>query len=303
MKSLLIVNTTAGQRAGDDVLRQLSEAYGDQTPPMSFTTGAGDAHRLAYEAAITGRYDCVCAVGGDGTVNEVASGLIEAAPQSSRPLLGILPCGTSNILATELGIPGPDLRGAVDVIREGFVKKIDYGRVGDKIFLLMAGCGLDAEAVRDVFAPLKSVMGPGAYVMSGLAALATFETSRVVLTYDDETLTADSFVIVVANVSAYGVGAVKLAPFAALDDGWLDICLFEKPPMDKIGILGQVMRIVARRHIGDPRVRYLRAKRIVIDADPPLAAQIDGDTAGQTPMTIELVEKSLSVLAPAEPLT
>jgi len=299
MNSLIIANGAAGQRNGDDLSSELRNAFGAEMPRLVQTKGPGDAQSLALDAARSGNYRFIYAVGGDGTINEVASGLLAGSDVNSRPILGIIPRGTCNVLASELGIPMPGIAEAVDVLRNGCVKNVDVGRAGDRYFLMSVSCGVDAEAVRDVALPLKNLVGAGAYLMSGLTALANYTPSRVTIRYDQESLSLDAFVVIVANLSTYALSSITVAPFAAIDDGWLDICIFEKPPTHRIGFIAQVMLLLARRHLGDPRVRYLRAKRIEIQSDPPIAAQLDGDPIGQTPLTIEVVPRALPILVPA----
>jgi diacylglycerol kinase family enzyme len=115
---------------------------------------------------------------------------------------------------------------------------------------------------------------------------------------DDQRLVLDAFLVIVANVASYGSGDVKVAPYALFDDGWLDVCVFERPPSHTVGFIAQLMMILARRHLRDPRVRYFRARRVRIESDPPISAQFDGDLAGQTPVQIEVLPKALSVFAP-----
>ena len=299
MNSLIIANGAAGQRSGDDLASELRDAFGADMPRLVKTTGPGDAQKLALDAARSGKYRFIYAAGGDGTINEVASGLLAGSDVNSRPILGIIPRGTCNVLASELGIPLPGVTEAVDVLRNGRVKYVDVGRAGDRYFLMSVSCGVDAEAVRDVVLPLKNLVGAGAYLMSGLAALANYTPSRVTINYDQESISLDAFVVIVANVSTYALSSITVAPFAAMDDGWLDICIFEKPPTHRIGFIAQVMLLLARRHLGDPRVRYLRAKRIEIQSDPPIATQLDGDPIGETPLTIDVVPRALPILVPS----
>ncbi len=299
MKFLLIVNSAAGQHRTDDVQTELVEAFQSELPAISYTDAAGDAERHAFDGAMSGKFDAIVAVGGDGTVNEVVNGLMAAQARGKSATLGVIPTGTSNILASELRIPWPDIASSVDVLLGGRTQKIDLCRQNDRYFLLMASFGIDAEAVRDVFLPLKGIVGPGAYVMSGLAALAKYEPSKMTLSLDDEVVTFDAFLAVVANVSNYALAGVKIAPFAAIDDGWLDVCIFEKPPLHRIGFVGQVMLMLARRHLGDPRFRYYRARKVRIESQPQVAAQLDGDPIGDTPVEIEIVPNALNIIVPA----
>jgi YegS/Rv2252/BmrU family lipid kinase len=300
MASLLVVNNIAGRHRGADTIAEIKTAFGSQLPEIALTTHPGHAADLAREAAQSGDFDTVIAAGGDGTINEVVSGLFAARSDQPLPTLGVIPIGTCNVLATELGIPWPGIDASVRIIRDGHKKQIDVGKAGNRYFLLMVSLGVDALAVRDVARPLKQLVGSGAYVMSGLAALARFSPFHVALLIDGaERIETDAFVVNVANVSTYAVSSVSIAPFAMCDDGWLDICIFEKPPNHKIGFLAQVMLALARRHIGDPRVRYYRARTIEIETRPKLAMQIDGDMGGETPLKIKVLAKALTVLTPA----
>ena len=298
MKSLLIVNKNAGQHHFEEVDQAVKEAFGESLPEITVTKAPGHARKLASDAVASGCYNALYVAGGDGTVNEVVTGMLTSDSALLRPPLGIIPTGTCNVLATELGIPCSDFGAAVHVARHGRPKKIDIGKMGHQYFLLMAGFGFDAAAVRDVALPLKDIVGPSAYVMAGLAALAKYQPSRVTLRIDDDTVSMDAFMVVVANISSYAFKEVKIAPFASLDDGWLDICIFEKPPMHTIGFVGQVMLLLARRHLGDPRVRYYRGRHIEIISNPPVAAQIDGDVEGETPVVIDVIPQALSVMVP-----
>jgi YegS/Rv2252/BmrU family lipid kinase len=293
MKSLLIVNLQAGHRKTDDLWRRLKRTLGRQGTKIVATEHAGHAEQLAREAAESGAYDAILIGGGDGTINEVTNGIMAASGSAPRPNVGIVPLGTCNVLATELGIPA-DPDEAAEVIKAGKTRAIDIGRVGDHCFLLMAGFGFDADAVRGVALPVKSLVGASAYIVSGLAALAQSKASRIKLTLDEEKLICDAFMVVVANVSSYAFEQFKIAPFAALDDGWLDICVFERPPSDRVGFVAQIVMLIARRHLHDPRVRYYRARRILLESDPPIAGQLDGDSYGETPVEIAVVPKALN---------
>lgn len=299
MESLAIINPAAGQHRPEDLRRQIKRALSQPALKVVATERAGHAEEIAREATDSGRYQAICVCGGDGTVNEVANGILSAKSPPFIPKVGLIPLGTCNVLAGELGIPcGSTPDAACELIRAGKTRAIDVGRVGERYFLLMAGFGFDADTVRGVMLPMKSLVGAPAYIMSGLAALAHCKASRVRLTLDDETLASDAFMVLVANVSSYAVAQVKVAPFAALDDGWLDICVFERPPTDRVGFAAQILLLLARRHMGDPRFRYYRARHIRLESDPPIAGQVDGDLYGETPVEIEVVPKALEIFVP-----
>ena len=226
------------------------------------------------------------------------NGILRAPNSSVKPTVGVIPQGTSNILATELGIPTGVLTDAVSVIEVGNNRLIDIGSVNGRYFTMMASFGIDAEAVKRLQPNVKDLMGAPAYILSGMAALAKYRATPVMIDIDEVQVHSEAFIVVVANTSSYGIEQVKIAPFAAIDDGWLDICIFEKPPNDKIGFLGQILLLMARRHLGDPRVRYYRGKKITITATPPMLGQIDGDLWRETPANIEVLPRALSFYVP-----
>jgi diacylglycerol kinase (ATP) len=298
MKTLLIINPTSGQHRAEHHPETLSLALASIGADVRETRQHGDAEHIALEAVITGNYQSIVAAGGDGTVNEIVNGIMRAPSELQRPTIGIVPLGTSNILATELGIVSGDHVAAVDIIRSGKTRKIDIGSANARYFTMMASFGLDAEAVKRVQSNVKDLMGAPAYILSGMAALAQCRASKVEISIDDVQIKSEAFIVVVANTSSYGLEHVKVAPFAALDDGWLDICVFEKPPNDKIGFIGQILLLMARRHLGDPRVRYYRGKKVSITASPPMLGQIDGDVWRETPTVIDVANRALSFFVP-----
>jgi YegS/Rv2252/BmrU family lipid kinase len=298
MNLLFIINPTSGQHRAEQLPSHLSPLLSNMAAAVHFTEGRGDAESVARNAAINGSYDGIIVVGGDGTVNEVVNGIVHSPSNGSHITIGIVPMGTSNILATELGIPIHALAEHIEIIKNAHRRKIDVGIVDERCFTMMASYGFDAEAVKHVQPQVKDFMGAPAYILSGMAALAKYNASKVVITIDDERIESEAFVVVVANTSAYAVEHVKIAPFAAIDDGWLDVCIFERPPNDKIGFLGQILLLMARRHLGDPRVRYYRGKTVSVEATPPMLGQIDGDPARSTPVKIDIRHRAVNFFVP-----
>ena len=298
MKCLLIVNPTAGQGRPQEVLDALRAALSSVLGDVQVTEGPGDAERLA-RAAAGGGYDAVLVAGGDGTVNEVINGLLAGRADGGASLpLGLVPLGTQNVLAHELGLPPGGLLATAEIIRAGRTRAIDVGVAGGRCFALMAGFGFDAQVIREVLRPVKELLGPAAYVFASFGALAKCRSTAIRLTLDGEEVRSEAYLLVVANAASYAYRQIKLAPFAALDDGWLDVCVFERAPTDRVGFAGQMMAVLARRHLRDPRVRYYRAKRIGLVSDPPIQGQIDGETFGGTPLEITLLPRALPIFVP-----
>jgi YegS/Rv2252/BmrU family lipid kinase len=183
------------------------------------TTGAGHAHRLAEQAVRDG-VDLVIAWGGDGTINEVASALVFG----SVPL-GIVPGGSGNGLATDLGIPA-DPAHAFVVAATGQDRPIDAGVIGGEWFFNIAGIGLDAT-IADRFAARGSRRrGPLAYVQLMASEILRSTGRRYTLTFDDERIERTALMIALANSRQYGIGAL-IAPRALVDDGRLELVVVE----------------------------------------------------------------------------
>ena len=297
MKFLLIVNPAAGQGRPQEAVAAIQAGLGPLLGGVVVTQSAGDAARAARSAAIYG-CDGVLVAGGDGTINEAINGLLTAENRACPLPLGVLPLGTQNILASELGLPVSDPAATLALLRAGRTRLLDVGRAGTRFFVLMAGFGFDAVVVRDVLGAVKGLIGPAAYALATVSALAKCRSTAITLTLDGEVIRSEAFLVVVANVSSYAVRRVKVAPFAAPDDGWLDVCVFERPRRARVGFASQMMAVVARRHLRDPRVRLYRARTITLDSDPPVQGQLDGESIGGTPVEISVVPRILPVFVP-----
>jgi diacylglycerol kinase (ATP) len=290
VRVLLIVNPIAGQaRPGSAVprLRECLRGFASECV-VHLTEDRGDARRAASRVA-PDRFDAVVAVGGDGTINEVVNGLAVDVP------LGIIPLGTANVLARELGIPVNDLPAACQLLRTVHPRPIDLGLANGRRFTLMAGIGFDGAVVQEVLQPVKERIGAPAYVLAALGTLARYGATGLTVETERERFETSAFMLVAANAATYAYG-IEVAPFASLDDGWLDLCVFEQK--NKAEFLRQSLAVLARRHEQHPDVRYVRARRVRVTADQPLAIQLDGDLHGRTPAEIELLPAALRVFRP-----
>ena len=297
MKALLIFNPAAGQGRPQEALEALQASLAPVLGGWVITQEPGDARRAAQEAARDG-YDFVLAAGGDGTVNEVVNGLLASGASEAALPLGLVPVGTQNVLAHELGLPAANLDATLALLRTGRKRQIDVGLAGERYFVLMAGFGFDAQVVQEVLRPVKALLGPAAYAFATVGALATYRSTQIRLRLDGEEVRSEAFLVVVANAASYAYRQIKLAPFAALDDGWLDVCVFERARSDRVGFASQMMAVLARRHLRDPRVRYYRGKHLTLESDPPIQGQMDGDMFGGTPIEISVIPRALSVFVP-----
>jgi YegS/Rv2252/BmrU family lipid kinase len=256
-------------------------------------TGEGAAETL--REALRGespRQTRVIVAGGDGSINAA----LPAVAESGFPL-AILPVGSVNVLARELGLPR-GLEAAIEVAVRGARREIDLGMANGRPFALMAGLGFDAAVVRSVAPAVKNLVGSFAYVARGLRLLAEHAPSRFVIETEGERIDAEAWLAVVANASLYTY-RWRLAPEARIDDGWLDLCLFESASRAQTGT--QVLAALRGRHVGRPGVRHLRARSFTFACEPPVCVQLDGDPAGESPVDIRVAPRALSVVVPASP--
>ncbi|HEY6660464.1 MAG TPA: diacylglycerol kinase family protein [Pyrinomonadaceae bacterium] len=258
---------------------------------LKLTGGPGDAAEIAARAARNGASDVIVA-GGDGTINEAIQGL---AGTGAR--LAIIPRGTANVLARELGLPLDDEQ-AIAVVVRGKSRKIYLGLAIDdttneaRHFVLMAGIGIDASVVRRVQPSLKKRIGKGAFWVSGLSHLATWDPRPFTLEIEDQTYTATFAAI--GKSAKYG-GDLAITPGARLDQREFEICIIETTSrLRYLHLLSYAMRNGMPRD--KPEVRFVNAVSVKAHGDAQV--QVDGELIGQLPMRFEIAPHSLEVIVP-----
>jgi YegS/Rv2252/BmrU family lipid kinase len=235
-------------------------------------------------------------VGGDGTIAEAATGL-DGAPTP----LAIIPRGTANQLAHNLGIP-IDLEQAVEVAISGTPTFIDLGRIDGRSFALVAGAGFDAAVMAAATRELKERWGFGAYIYAAVKEALTATPTQFHLSVDGRALDVHAVTVMVANMgelfSAFIPLRLPLAPRPqySWQDGLLDVVVVAPRKFPEFA--GILWRAAHKRFGGDERLLHFQAREVTIDADPPIAVQIDGDPAGQTPVTASVVQGALRVMVP-----
>lgn len=262
------------------------------------TSAAGDARLFATEAVRQG-FDTVIAAGGDGTLNEVLNGLGDIPDGFSKTRLGVLPLGTINVFARELGIP-LDLKRAWETILEGNEICIDLpraefqheGKTVSRYFAQLSGTGLDSNAVAMVNWELKKKIGPLAYVVSGMKALQ-LPQSKITATSAAGSFSGE--LVMIGNGRFYG-GNFTLFSKADLRDGQLHLCVFPKvswPILFRAGI-GLVTKSL-HRLCG---AQEFQSNSVTLTADRKTFLQLDGENVGELPATISIQPKILRVIVP-----
>jgi YegS/Rv2252/BmrU family lipid kinase len=297
---LVILNPIAGQEDPARVRRQIGGAlaFRGAAFDLAETSAAGDAERLAKQAVKMG-YRSVIVAGGDGTIAEVITGL------AGGPIpLGIIPLGTGNQLAANLGIP-PDIERAVEVAVYGHPRPIDLGQLGNgRYFALMAGAGWDAEVMGSCSRELKERWGFGAYLFQGLKRVAAPPSAQFRIDADGAQFEVRAATVLIANAgqlfSSLFPMEVQIAPDASFRDGLLDVCVFAPRTLPDVAAV--LWKVARRKYVGDDRMIYLQAREVRIDADPPIVTQVDGDCVGETPLIARAVPGGVNVLTSINPV-
>ncbi len=250
------------------------------------TTRHGEAREWAEAAA--GDYDAVVAAGGDGTINDVVNGIA----RSGTPL-GILPIGTMNVFASELGLPVRDLRKCWRIITAGATRSIDLARANKRFFVQMGGVGLDAQIVEETPWAMRKNLGPLSYLVSG-AQIASRPPPRLRVLADGAEHEG-SFVLI-GNGRFYG-GPVPIFSNAIIDDGLLDVLIFKN--LGYLDIVRYLNGIVFGKHTTMRDVAYFQTKRATVQCDDRVPVEVDGEVVGAAPVTFRISRRKLRVLAPS----
>ena len=292
-KALAIINPISGTGSKKSLPELLGRAYSDLPYELvlTYTKEAGHGYELARRAASEG-YDHVIAVGGDGTVNEVARAL-----RCTQTALAIIPKGSGNGLARAVGMPVSTEK-AIKALTTGRRVSIDSCEVNDIPFFCTCGMGFDA-AVSKHFAE-AGTRGPMTYLKTMIEQYRVFQPNTYHVSFgesDLEPFDTEAFVIVVANASQYGNNAY-IAPEADLSDGLLDLALIRPfGTLDAPLVLGDLMR----KRLGENKYyETLQAREIIIERGHSGPVHIDGEPLDLgTKVHVRLLPRSLQVIVPA----
>jgi len=291
----VVLNPMAGSANAADVRQALERQLGEQIQTDIYeTTGAESEDIVALvRAELANNPSVVVAAGGDGTISDVAEALI-----STDVILGIIPVGTANIFARELGIP-LDLEGACALLGgQPNTTSVDAMKVGDKYFVLQIGIGIDSLMIRDTARQSKRRFGRAAYMWTAFTRLIGYQPMRFTIVADGKRMRPRASQVLIANGGVLGAPPFRWGPNIRPDDGKIDVCIVSaRTALDYLGLIWHTFLGQQRR---DRNVRYLTAERsIAISADQPLPIQADGEIIGDTPIQIEVIPDALSVIVPA----
>jgi diacylglycerol kinase (ATP) len=302
---LISRNPNAGARSGESLIDRLTECLESEGLVVDTYT---DIDRVAAESAAAmadGRLRAVVAAGGDGTVALVANRTDPGVP------LMVLPLGTENLLSKYLEIDA-DPESVCRTICDGATVRLDAGRAGERLFLLMLGCGFDAEVVRRLHSERTGHIHHLSYAKPILDSIRTYQYPELRVCCelaegsrcDGETETEDAGKrqqvqrvrwVFVANLPRYA-GGLSIVPDAIGTDGLLDVCTFKEGSLwNGLWYLGGIM---TGQHQSWDDCRTVQARRVRIESDQPVPYQLDGDPGGFLPVDIEVVPQRLRLLVP-----
>ena len=283
-KILVILNPAArSERAGGtwEKIRDLPAAT------VQTTSAPGDARSIAAWAVEQG-FATVVAAGGDGTINEVVNGLAGANVK-----LGVLPVGTMNVFAAELGIPN-NLGKAWDIVQARHTRRVDLVRANEQYFVQLAGVGLDAQVVQATSRNFKKNFGPLSYLISA-AQIAARKPPKLIVEHDG-TRREGSFVLI-GNGRYYG-GPVAFFKDARIDDGKLDVLIFKNLGyLDLVRYLGTILM---GSHTDLEDVEYFQTRRVSVSSEEEVPVEVDGEVVTKLPVTFRISSRKLRVVVPKE---
>ncbi len=322
MQAELIYNPSSGQvvfRHELDNLAAFLNRYG-WSVSLRETSKPLQGTELARHAVSRGAR-VVIAAGGDGTVNEVANGLV-----NTDAALGVLPVGTTNSWALQMGIPSlnPLLPGtqmvkmiaaleeaiarpvpanyyrkilldAARVLVEGRTVAVDTGELSGRYFLMWAGIGFDAAIAQSIPLKEKQALGSWAYVLPAIESAFQYSGTDTWLNLDGQVINVSAPFIVVSNIQLYG-GMLAIGAKARVNDARLDVCIFKGGGF--FTFVQQAVKVLAHRHLEDAQVEYYQCREIVVESAHSLPVHVDGEPFSTTPVTIHTVPSSLKVIVP-----
>jgi YegS/Rv2252/BmrU family lipid kinase len=276
---VVILNPTAHSDRARDTWARIQALPGARLLP---TAAPGDASRLAREQADAGR-TIVVAAGGDGTINEVANGLA-----GSGTALGVLPVGTMNVFASELGLP-TDLEEAWDVICAGYTRQIDLAKANGQYFVQLAGVGIDALVVERTTREFKRNFGPLSYLFNA-AQVAAQKPPRLIV--QSEEVTREGSFVLIGNGRYYGA-PIKVFKDARLDDGKLDVLVMHN--LGYLDIIRYLTGVMTGMHTIFDDVEYFQTPELTVTSSDDVPVEVDGELAGKLPVRFTVAPCSLKV--------
>ncbi len=296
----MIINPIAGtktvQKTAVRISKKLVETGIAQKVDVFKTEKEGDAYNQALNLKPSD-YDCVIAVGGDGTVNEVFYGIIKSG--SNIPV-AVLAAGTVNDFAFSIGLPC-DCDKFCKMLSQGRIEKIDMGLCQGRYFANVLAGGAFSEVAYSVPHKKKNKFGKLAYYIDGAKTLPKKfkHTEKLIYEFDGKILEVDTFLFLVSNTSSVG-GFRRISPLAGVNDGLLDVCIIKK--LGIFGVLPLFIKLRKGKHTNHKNIIYFQTDKIKISClqgEKTLPLDFDGEKNGGLPASVECIPDAINLFVPA----
>ena len=284
--TIVILNPTAGSPEHVRSWQERAQSLAGDCP-VRVTSHSGEAETLARRAVEEG-FARIVAAGGDGTVSQVANGLA-----GSNAILGVLPMGSVNVFAMELGLPLHNLQRCWDIIENTNLRLVDMPSANGKYFVQLAGVGLDAQVVKETSLAFKRSFGPLSYLISA-AQIAARQPPKLFIESEHTSVEEGSFVLV-GNGRLYG-GPFPFFKQAVIDDGLFDVVIFKR--LGYLEIIRYLQDVVFSADIKVPEIEYFQTRQLRITSEQDVPLEVDGELAGNCPVDFRIRKRALRVLAP-----
>lgn len=294
-----IINPAGHGGAGIKVWEKVKAEFSDpiDSKNVYLTKRQGHAREIARADENS---DILAAVGGDGTVGEVLSGIMDRP--DPRPKMAIIPAGTGNDIGRNLGIFS--FEDAMDTLRGGYSRRLDLiriecqldGREAHRYSFLVGTAGFSAQPMVKPW--MKRLLGPtGAYYLGTILQCISYRPPVMTIRWGEEELCERTWMVIAGNIERTSGGSMCLAPGARPDDGVMHVSVI--PVRTKLNMLTKMMpQIASGVHVKEPDVRYFPATEIEVTCDPPAILDIDGDLFGNTPAKFTICPQAAEIICP-----
>lgn len=288
MEYHLILNPAAGRGASQKSEQQVIKLSKEYFSSFQLHKTTAPGHAVEITKKFAGKNSTIIAVGGDGTIHEVVNGIME-----SDSTFGIIPLGSGNDFIKMLNLP-LDLESAFEVIKNNKVMMVDVGKLNDRYFPNGIGMGFDAVVVMEA---LKRRFAKGflIYLFSVFRAMRHYQNHKITLHLNGNVETRNIFMINVGNGKVLG-GGFRLTPEAEIEDGQLDVCIFN--PLSKGEILRHLPKAISGKHVNLPQVEMHKTENLIIESENGIPVHADGEllSSDLRRIDIRVVPKSLKVI-------
>lgn len=289
MNRLFIVNPNAGKGRAIRIWNQISDVLRERMVPFDchLTKEAGEATEIARTKGAS--YEQVIVLGGDGTLHEVVNGI-----DKREISLGVIPAGTGNDFARMFHWSNQPEQEVERIVRNQTIR-IDLVRMGNRVFINVAGMGFDATVANDTNqSRLLKRIGAMGYVVSVFKNLPRFKATQAILHVDGSAFEfEDVLLIAIGNAVSYG-GGMRITPQADCRDGVLDVCVVSG--ISKLELMMVFPKIFSGSHVSHSAVHMLRGKNIQVETKEPLLIHADGEITGTTPESFEVLPGAIRLI-------